>query len=127
MSIDINYEVSKGQKIIINCNYREMSKMTTIYADTYETISEANFQIDLQNGGFFLFRFINGNPKYNVVKSKFNNEVKLNQISETEYEIEILKDVKNFNAKLIFEGEKEPTLKHAVELCKKCDISIEIK
>lgn len=128
IGINKKYLTTIGNKIIVNCNYKEMEKIYTIHQTHGKFISSLSINVSFEDGGFCNLSF---NPQDDIIGAKIQEDkndgkTSIIKISDTKYEINLLKGIKATFIEVIFYGEHEVSKKQFLELCKQCDIKIEI-
>lgn len=130
VSINKKYGPSEGNKIIVNGNYEEMYKISGSSPDVSDIFhSTMNITVHFIQGGFSLLSYNEDSSKPGVTigENKNNGNATIKKLSETKYQINLLKDIKSVYVAVTFYGNHEVSKKHFLDLCKQCDIKIEIK
>lgn len=128
--INKKYGPSEGNKIIVNGNYEEMYKISGGSPDVSDEFhSTMNITVHFTQGGFFSLTYNKDESKPDVTtfESKNNGNTTIKKLSKTKYEIDLLKDIKSVYVEVIFYGKHEISKKHFLDLCKQCDIKVEIE
>lgn len=128
IGINKKYLTTVGNRIVVNCNYKEMEKIYTTHQIYGKFISRLSINTSFEDGGFCNLSF---NPQDDIIgakvqENKNDGKTSIIKISDTKYEINLLKDIKATYIEVVFYGEHEVSKKHFLELCKQCDIKIEI-
>ena len=130
VSINKKYGPSEGNKITVNGNYKEMYKISGSSPDTSDIFHSAmNISVYFIQGGFSVLHYNNNGsePGVAILENKNNGNATIKKLSETKYEINLLKDIKSVYVEVRFYGNHEVSKKHFLDLCKQCDIKVEIK
>ena len=130
VSINKRYGPSEGNKIIVNCNYEEMYKISGSSPNVSDVFHSAmDISVYFIQGGFSVLHYNNNGsePGVAISENKNNGNATIKKLSETKYEINLLKDIKSVYVEVHFYGNHEVSKKHFLDLCKQCDIKIEIK
>ena len=129
VSINKKYGPSEGNKIIVNGNYEEMYKISGSSPDTgYVFHSTMNITVYFIQGGYSALNYNNNGSELGVAisENKNNGNATIKKLSETKYEINLLKDIKSVYVEVHFYGNHEVSKNHFLDLCKQCDIKVEI-
>lgn len=130
VSINKKYGPSEGNKIIVNGNYEEMYKISGSSPDvSNEFHSTMNITVYFIQGGYFSLTYNkdDSKPGVTIVEDKNNRNATIKKLSETKYQIILLNDIKSVYVNVVFYGNHEVSKKHFLDLCKQCDIKVEIE
>lgn len=123
------YLTSIGNRIVVNCNYKEMEKIYTTHQIYGKFISSLSINTSFEGGGYcnLCFNALDGTIGAKIQENKNDGKTSIIKISDTKYEINLLKDIKYTFIEVVFYGEHEISKKHFLDLCKQCDIKVEIE
>lgn len=130
VSINKKYGPSEGNKITVNGNYEEMYKISGSSPDVSDVFhSTMNITVYFIQGGYSSLSYNKNTsePGVTITENKNNGNAIIKKLSETKYEINLLKDIKYTFIEVVFYGEHEISKKHFLDLCKQCDIKVEIE
>lgn len=91
--------------------------------------STMNITVHFIQGGYSLLSYNKNSSELGVAitENKNNGNATIKKISETKYQINLLKDIKSVYVAVTFYGNHEVSKKHFLDLCKQCDIKVEIE